>query len=88
VGELEGAGFKGSDGALRRAISRFGRDKAAKWRRMSARDFMNQMMADEIGKGTFGFEEIGAGTEERAEFIFQRCPLEGRWKDMGLSAVE
>ena len=88
VGELERAGFKGFDEALKKAIFRFGRDKAAKWGRMSARDFMNRMMGDEIGKGAFGFEEVGAGTEERAEFIFRRCPLEEGWKEMGLSAPE
>jgi hypothetical protein len=88
VGELERAGFKGFDEALKKAILRLGRDKAAKWGRMSARDFMNRMMGDEIGKRTFGFEEVGAGTEERAEFIFRRCPLEEGWKDMGLSALE
>ena len=56
--------------------------------RLTAREFMNRMMGDEIGKGSFGFEEVGLGTDERAEFIFRRCPLEEGWKEMGLTAQE
>ena len=88
VRELDRGGFKGGDEILRKAIFRYGQDKAGKWGKMTAREFMNRMMGDEIGKGTFGFEEVGFATDERSEFIFRRCPLEEGWREMGLTPSE
>jgi hypothetical protein len=88
VKELDKAGIQGIDDVLKRAIFNYGKDKASGWGNLSARGFMERMMGDEIGRGTFGFEEVGASTGERAEFRFHRCPLEEGWKEMGLSAEE
>ena len=88
VRELDRAGVKGFDEALKKAIFQYGQDKAAKWGKLTARELMNRMMGVEIGKGTFGFEEVGAGTDDRSEFIFRRCPLEEGWKEMGLTTQE
>jgi hypothetical protein len=76
VKELDKAGIQGIDDVLKRAIFNYGKDKASGWGNLSARGFMERMMGDEIGRGTFGFEEVGASTGERAEFRFHRCPLE------------
>ena len=46
------------------------------------------MLPDNIIKGMLQFEEVGSNTEDRAEFIFNQCPLEEGWKEMGLSDDE
>jgi len=88
VKELDQAGFKDFDGALRKAIFNFGKDKGAKCGNFNAKGFMNYLINDDVIKGIVGYEEVGASDENRAEFTFNRCPLEEGWKEMGLSADE
>lgn len=88
VRELDRQGFKGFDKAIKKAIFEYGRDKSKKWGKLGAQEFMNYMMDDKVGKGVFQFKEIGTSTKDHAEFIFERCPLEEGWKEMGLSDGE
>lgn len=88
VKELDAAGFKDFDGAVKRAIFKFGKEKSQNWGNIGARNFMNRMISDEIVVETMKFQEIGESTKERAEFTFGRCPLEEGWQEMGLSAEE
>jgi len=86
VGELDAAGFKDYDEAVKKAIFKFGKEKSKEWGTLGAGQFMKQMIPDEIGVATMKFQEIGTSSEDRAEFTFGRCPLEEGWQEMGLSA--
>ena len=86
VQELDAAGFKDYDEAVKRAIFKFGKEKSTAWGNLGAEDFMKHMIPDEIGVATMQFEEVGSSSPERAEFTFGRCPLEVGWQEMGLSA--
>ena len=85
VRELDAAGFKDYDEAVKKAIFEFGKEKSDSWGNLGAEDFMKHMIPDEIGVGTMQFKEVGESSPERAEFTFGRCPLEEGWKEMGLS---
>lgn len=85
VKELDAAGFKDFDDAVKRAIFKFGKEKSLNWGALGAKDFMNNMISDEISANTMKFREIGESTDDRAEFTFGRCPLEEGWQEMGLS---
>ena len=82
VRELDQAGFKDFDGALRKAIFNFGKDKGAKCGNFDAKGFMNCLINDDVIKGIVGYEEVGTSDENQAEFTFSRCPLEEGWKEM------
>jgi len=86
VNELDAAGFKDYDEAVKKAIFKFGKEKSKEWGNLGAGQFMKQMIPDEIGVATMKFQEVGASSEDRAEFTFGRCPLEEGWQEMGLSA--
>ena len=86
VKELDAAGFKDYDEAVKKAIFKFGKEKSKEWGNLGAGQFMKQMIPDEIGVATMKFQEVGASSEDRAEFTFGRCPLEEGWQEMGLSA--
>ncbi len=88
VKELDKAGFKDFDDAVKRAIFKFGKDKSLNWGTLGAKDFMDHMISDEIAVDTMKFQEIGESTDDRAEFTFGRCPLEEGWQEMGLSAEQ
>ena len=88
VKELDRAGFKDFDGALRKAIFNFGKDKSAACGSFDAKGFMNCLINDDVIKGIVGYEEVGTSDENRAEFTFSRCPLEEGWKEIGLSEDE
>ncbi len=86
VNELDAAGFKDYDEAVKKAIFKFGKEKSKEWGNLGAGQFMKQMIPDEIGVATMKFQEVGTSSEDRAEFTFGRCPLEEGWQEMGLSA--
>ena len=86
VNELDAAGFKDYDEAVKKAIFKFGKEKSKEWGNLGAGQFMKQMIPDEIGVATMKFQEVGTSSEDRSEFTFGRCPLEEGWQEMGLSA--
>ena len=88
VNELDAAGFKDYDQAVKKAIFKFGKEKSKEWGNLGAEEFMKHMIPDEIGVATMKFQEVGASSEDRAEFIFGRCPLEEGWREMGLSGEQ
>jgi hypothetical protein len=85
---LDAAGFTGYDEAVKKAIFEFGKEKSRSWGNLGAEAFMKHMIPDEIGVATMRFQEVGASSNDRAEFTFGRCPLEEGWQEMGLSADE
>lgn len=88
VKELDKAGFKDFDDALKRAIFNFGKDKSADWGQLGAEEFMNHLIPDKATKGMLQFKEIGDSNNDRAECTFGSCPLEEGWKEMGLQDQE
>jgi len=86
VQELDAAGFKDYDEAVKKAIFKFGKEKSVDWGNLGAENFMKHMIPDEIGVGTMQYQEVGKSSPDRAEFTFGRCPLEEGWQEMGLSA--
>ena len=86
VQELDAAGFKDYDEAVKKAIFKFGKEKSTGWGDLGAEDFMKHMISDEIGVATMQFKEVGESSPDRAEFTFGRCPLEEGWNEMGISA--
>jgi hypothetical protein len=88
VRELDAAGFKDFDDALKKAIFKFGKEKSQSWGDIGARDFMKKMISDEVAVETMKCQEVGESTDDRAEFTFGRCPLEEGWREMKLSDEE
>ncbi len=62
VKELDAAGFKDFDDAVKRAIFKFGKEKSLNWGTLGAKDFMNNMISDEIAVNTMeAYAFIGVG---------------------------
>ena len=88
VRELDRAGIQDFDGALRKAIFKFGQDKGSGCEQRDPQGFMNCLINDDVTKGVVGFQELGDSDATETKFTFSRCPLEEGWKEMGLSDPE
>ena len=85
VQALDESGFRDFDEAVKRGIFLFGKDKSKQWGCLNAEEFVHRLINDEIAVGTMQFSETAKITQMRAEFTFNRCPLEEGWREMGLT---